>query len=881
MMKKITLKACLLALAATGFMQVQGQQLQSLGANNSPKQLQVQPGNQSFELTAETKRGIQETGYGRCLSVENEAILQQMNPKRYTEAQFEEFLAPHVDKIKSDVAAGKMQAIYNIPVVIHIVHDGNAINTNGSATNENISDAQAISQIQVLNDDYRRMGARGGANTTGVAVDVEINFCLAVTDELGNPTTGIVRHNITPYTNTDTPGTVDDWEVRTDVETMKTTTQWDPTKYMNMWSIKPGGLSLQNGGLTGLLGYAQFPSNSGLGGLNTNGGAANTDGVVAGFDAFGNDDVDDGSFVLNNSYNLGRTMTHEVGHWLGLRHIWGDGDCTADDFCADTPNAGAANYNCAANTSCSSADQYQNYMDYSFDYCMDTFTADQKARVVAVMQNSPRRMELNSSTACQALAPYIAFSNVTSSVNEGTDCSYTDFTFAINIATAPSGDANVAFNIDGGSATNTNDYVLVNNSVTFANGATASQNLTVRVYNDGFVEGDETIEISMTLSGSTDAQLNSGADSIVITLSDDDSVPNASTVVDVFDEDFEDLTGWTVFDADTDGTNWGTVTGLEGAVGDVLGAAGYSATSDDAFGGSSTFNPDNYLISPQMTIPAGAMSADVTYFIGAYSTNGLFQEHYSVFFTTDPNANLEEFTLQAERTIPANATTETRSHDLLAYAGMTGNLVFRHHNSNAANGFLYVDGLDVNAVTGTSVQTAENSATQDQVALGVSGTIYSGDGSTGDIMMDIVNGNNQDYGCVSAYVSRGYNAGSPAVMYQTAGVANYVMSKAFAIGAASQQASGTGSVKFYFTEAEVSAWETATGNSRNDLVIIKDANTVSLMPGVPEVITATIGSFGSNVTLEGNFTSGITGGYVFGTVAALTVSDNQFDMFGV
>jgi hypothetical protein len=118
-------------------------------------------------------------------------------------------------------------------------------------------------------------------------------------------------------------------------------------------------------------------------------------------------------------------------------------------------------------------------------------------------------------------------------------------------------------------------------------------------------------------------------------------------------------------------------------------------------------------------------------------------------------------------------------------------------------------------------------------------------------------------------------------MYQTAGVANYVMSKAFSIQAASQQASGTGSVKFYFTEAEVSAWETATGNSRNDLVIIKDANTVSLMPGVPEVISATVGAFGTNVTLEGNFASGINGGSIFGTVAALTVSDNQFNMFGV
>jgi hypothetical protein len=901
MMKKITLKGCLLALAATGFMQVQGQQLQSLGANNLPKQLQAQPGNQSFELTAETKRGIQETGYGRCLSVENEAILQKTDSKRYTDAQFEEFLAPHIAKIKADRLAGKSQmAIYNIPVVIHIVHNGNAVNTNGAAANENISTAQAISQIDVMNEDYRRLASTpGGANSTGVAVDVEINFCLAVTDPSGNPTTGIVRHNITPYTNTATPGTPDDWELRSDVETMKTNTQWDPTKYMNMWSIKPGGQSLQNGGLTGLLGYAQFPSNSGLGGLNTNGGAASTDGVVAGYDAFGTLADNDGSFVLNPTYNLGRTMTHEVGHWLGLRHIWGDGNaydptgvngtvqgsCPVDDYCVDTPNARAANYSCVSNNNCGAgAEQVENYMDYTNDACMDTFTQDQKDRMQAVMAVSPRRMELNASTACSPNAPYIAFANVTSSANEGTDCAFTDYSFAVNIAEAPTGAANIAFNIDGGTAVNTNDYMLVNNSVTFANGSTASQNLTVRVYNDGFVEGNETIELSMSLSGSTDAQLNSSADSIVITLIDDDNTPNASTAIDVYDEDFEDVAAWAIYDRDGDGRFWGTVNGLDG-YGDILGRAGYSETDGTILSAPvNSYNPDQYLVSEAFTIPAGATSAMVSYVVGSYSPNGSHAEHYSVYFTTvDPfgaYADIEEFVLENDRTVPA-AGTEVRTHDLIAYAGMTGKLAFRHHNSAGANGLLLIDTVNVDAVAGTAVQTAENSGTQDQVALGASGTIYSGDASTGDIMMDIVNGNNQDYGCVSGYVSRGYNAGSPAVMYQTAGTANYVMSKAFSIQAASQQASGTGSVKFYFTEAEIAAWESATGNSRNDLVIIKDANTVSLMPGVPEVITPTIGAFGSNVTLEGNFTSGITGGYVFGTMSALTVSENQFDVFGV
>src|SRR5690606_12090085 len=107
-------------------------------------------------------------------------------------------IAPKIAKIKADRLAGKsVQAVYNIPVIIHIVHNGDAV-----GTGENITDAQAISQINVMNEDFRRIaGTNGGANTTGLAVDCEINFCLAQTDPSGNPTTGVVRHNIVPYSN--------------------------------------------------------------------------------------------------------------------------------------------------------------------------------------------------------------------------------------------------------------------------------------------------------------------------------------------------------------------------------------------------------------------------------------------------------------------------------------------------------------------------------------------------------------------------------------------------------------------------------------------------------------------------------------------------------
>lgn len=412
-----------------------------------------------FNITESTLESIEKTGYAKCLTVENEIDLQNKYPNRATKEEFEQMLAPIIAKIKEDRIAGRStQVVYNIPVVVHIIHNGDPVNTTANPNNgENISDAQALSQINVMNQDYRRMaGTPGGANSTGVAVDVEINFCMAKTDPSGNLTNGVVRHNIAPYTNNVADGAGGpDWETKTDVENMKTATQWDPTRYLNMWTFRPGGNPLDQGGLSGLLGYAQFPSNSGLAGLNTYEGAASTDGVVAAFDAFGTIADDDGSFYMNGTYNLGRTMTHEVGHWLGLRHIWGDtSTCGNDDYCADTPDATTPNYSCITVDSCTSDglgnDQVENYMDYTNDACMDTFTQDQKDRMQAVMAVSPRRVELNSSTTCNA--PNSPYFDIINTNGNQSSCSGNDAIFNFSYSQYNGFNENTVFTVVGNPA---------------------------------------------------------------------------------------------------------------------------------------------------------------------------------------------------------------------------------------------------------------------------------------------------------------------------------------------------------------------------------------------------------------------------------------------
>lgn len=298
------------------------------------------------------------------------------------------------------------QAVIQIPIIIHVVHNGENI---GSGAN--ISQAQVESQIRALNEDYRKKINTPGHNTHPDGADVEIEFVPALRDKNGNTLAepGIHRYN----------GGRSYWE-RNPVESiLKPATSWDPNQYFNIWTCAFGG------DLDQVLGYAQFPSLSGLSGLQNNEGAANTDGVIIGYQFFGTEGN------VSAPYNGGRTTTHEVGHWLGLRHIWGDGGCNVDDYCDDTPRAGEANYNCSQNNSCTQYagnDMIENYMDYTPDACMNIFTEDQKNRMLTVMNNSIRRKELLTSTVHlpEESAPIAAFSANATNISIGQSVSFAD-----------------------------------------------------------------------------------------------------------------------------------------------------------------------------------------------------------------------------------------------------------------------------------------------------------------------------------------------------------------------------------------------------------------------------------------------------------------------
>ncbi|WP_144281932.1 M43 family zinc metalloprotease [Chryseobacterium echinoideorum] len=329
------------------------------------------------------------TGIIRCATDEYTYFLQQ-NSRKESKEQFESWLAPKVEEIKKlqEMNVSK-KVVVTIPVVVHIIHSGQPISNN----TRNITNERVLSQITVLNQDFRRMLGTPGYNNNPVGADIEVEFCLAKVNPTGGATNGIDRVNIASPTT---------WG-ESDVENvLKPQTIWDPTRYFNIWVCQFGG------DLGGVLGYAQFPESSGLGGLppsfnNT------TDGVIIDWRAFGSSDYVGGSYF--QGIDKGRTTTHEIGHAFGLRHIWGDNaSCSVNatdsfkDYCPDTPAQNTEHYDCfSIYDTCPSNpgnDMTENYMDYSNDSCMNIFTQNQKSRILAVLQNSPRRSTLTTSTVC-------------------------------------------------------------------------------------------------------------------------------------------------------------------------------------------------------------------------------------------------------------------------------------------------------------------------------------------------------------------------------------------------------------------------------------------------------------------------------------------------
>ncbi len=306
-----------------------------------------------------------------------------------------------VEAFKAANADGKTQMLnYTIPVIVHVIHGGQAV-----GTFPNLAQGQINSQITVLNQDFAGTGLNN-ANLPAVFASAKANtgvsFCLAQKDPngvtLAEP--GIERINyISKGWNNpagaayNTPTTFQNYVNGT----IKPGSIWDPTRYMNIWITDENAA-------TGLLGYATFPAGTGLTGIGPAFGTITTDGLWCWSKAFGSNSIFPGG-TYDPTYNKGRTATHEIGHWVGLRHIWGDGTCLTD-YCTDTPPAQTSNFGCPTHPYklgvCSgntTGEMTMNFMDYTDDPCMYIFTNDQNLRIQTAMASGTFRSLLSTSAA--------------------------------------------------------------------------------------------------------------------------------------------------------------------------------------------------------------------------------------------------------------------------------------------------------------------------------------------------------------------------------------------------------------------------------------------------------------------------------------------------
>ena len=239
----------------------------------------------------------------------------------------------HTKRVISDGVTSRLLAdgSIEIPVVVHVIY---------RTASENIPLSQIEEQIVALNEDFN-LGNPGRNTIPGEFASVEADINISF----------VLQEVIRTYNRKRS------W--RPDDSMKSVSPVVNPEEYLNMWVVN--NMPYRGGNI---LGYAQFP-----------GGNRATDGIVM-----------DHRFVGNTQYSTGRTATHEVGHWLNLRHIWGDGGCGASDFVADTPDSDGPSRGCPTypTVSCGTNDMTMNFMDYSSDPCLNMFTAGQRDRMWSV-----------------------------------------------------------------------------------------------------------------------------------------------------------------------------------------------------------------------------------------------------------------------------------------------------------------------------------------------------------------------------------------------------------------------------------------------------------------------------------------------------------------
>ncbi len=607
----------------------------------------------------------------RCGTVDYNKSL-QLNDNQEV---FENWLSKKINNRKAKILFSQDKAadVVEIPIVFHIIHNGEEL-----GEGLNINDEQIQSQLDVLNEDFRRLNADKAntpSNFVSVAADIQVEFVMAKRDPEGLATNGILRKM----------GTRSEWSM-SDNRSLKELSYWPAEDYLNVWVTAISGT---------LLGYAQFPISDQLDGLEDASTNRLTDGVVIDNEVFGSIDKYPAADLKNN-FNKGRTATHEIGHFLGLRHIWGDESC-GTDYCADTPTQRTSNSGCPSHprsNSCGTSDEmFENFMDYTSDQCMNLFTLDQNDRIRTVIENSPRRQSLTSSSALLDPIIYdndLGIFNITAPDETTCDKSIRPAITVKNYGTNPLNTAQIKLSLNG----NTIETITPDLGV-----ITQLESIIVEFSELAIFEGNNLLEFEiLTVNNGIDQSPDNNVYEYSVTL---------PTIVEAdISEDFQnEIENMTI--VNTDGTStWEITEAFDGTLGNKSLFINYFSYENEG--------TEDWLNSEVMdftTLPAAQLIFDYSH--ARYPGNS---DQLKVLISTDcGNSYQEIFNKSGEELMTTSSTNtknfipassadwETASLDLSPYIG-NSTVLISFVGVNGYGNNIYLDNISLITSTDTSVK---------------------------------------------------------------------------------------------------------------------------------------------------------------------------------
>ena len=800
---------------------------------------------QQLQLPPATKKVV------RCYTTEVVNEYRKKHPNAETDAQFETWLSKKKQERK---AQRGLITNYTIPIIFHVISQTSTIGSGDNLTASMISE-----QLLQLNKDFANLSN----SRYPVASNTGIQFVLAKNDTLGNTLIepGIQRINSTVEKWTDY--TVAAWRTGYIDSIVKPGSVWPANKYFNVWIIP--NITNQTANSV-LLGYSTFPATSTLTGLNNSETNA-TAGVVVISSAIGSVFS---PYACGASYGLGKTLTHETGHFFGLRHIWGDANC-GDDFCDDTPIHASSNSGVPSHpksNSCGTPDEmFENYMDYTDDIVLNTFTSNQVDRMQTVMVYSPRRLSLASSPAGSVVVTatnQLSFINCTgllrvpeTGVNT-TYPRYRDVDLTLNVEDMASGPAIVTVTTSG-TAINNLHYQLMTPTLTFAAGDNF-KDVKIRVFDNAEIDGDKTIMVGFNISSGTGVSSGSTAQSVTVTITDDDYQHYGSNTIPLLNEGF--------------GTSGGNLPSGWQTSGFIVSQNNFTVGIN---GGAGITGQSLYITNNQITKPLNYLNSAASDAVGItpkISTAGYINPVLSFTYLCNGETNAS---------VPVDYGQLIYSYDLISfnyltdatgnkynYQGVTaatnsGNIVlpkalqdtsfyilFRWINDNNSIGtnppFL-IDDVKVTA-TPYPIETTVSSSYSYDVRSGSAASNFKSTNNKAIVFIKNASTNLTD---VTAQITQ---AGNGTAVLTTTGGAYLRTQKVFQVSPSIANKVSTYQASFYFTETELATW----GANKLTLKILKVKDGVSLTstltPGNSELITPTVFEdiASGYITYTGNFT---------------------------